>query len=85
MTRALARALGEFNINVNALAPGFTTTESALSMGTPETSTEILASQIIKRATKPADIAAAAVFLASPDADQITGEILAVNAGEYLT
>jgi 3-oxoacyl-[acyl-carrier protein] reductase len=85
MTRALARALGEFNINVNALAPGFTTTESALSMGTPETSRDILASQIIKRATRPADIAAAAVFLASPEADQITGEILAVNAGEYLT
>jgi 3-oxoacyl-[acyl-carrier protein] reductase len=84
MTRALARALGEFNINVNALAPGFTTTESAMSMGEPVTSSEILASQIIKRATKPVDIAAAAVFLASQDADQITGEILAVNAGEYL-
>jgi 3-oxoacyl-[acyl-carrier protein] reductase len=85
MTRALARAMGEFGVNVNALAPGFTTTESALSMGTPDTSREIMSTQILKRPTRPGDIAAAALFLAGLDSHQITGEILAVNAGEYLT
>jgi NAD(P)-dependent dehydrogenase (short-subunit alcohol dehydrogenase family) len=83
MTRALARALGEYGINVNALAPGLTSTESALSMGL-DMSRQIIASQIIKRATGPRDIAAAALYLASDEANQITGEILAVNAGEYL-
>jgi 3-oxoacyl-[acyl-carrier protein] reductase len=84
MTRGLARGLGEFNINVNAVAPGLTMTASAQSMTTPELLKEIFAAQVIKRATRPEDIAGSVAFLASADADQITGQILAVNAGEYL-
>ncbi len=84
MTRGLARGLGEFNINVNAIAPGLTMTEAALSMGGPEFTNGILATQDIKREIKPENIAGPAVFLASEDADLITGHILAVNAGEYL-
>jgi NAD(P)-dependent dehydrogenase (short-subunit alcohol dehydrogenase family) len=84
MTRGLARGLGEFNINVNAIAPGLTMTESAMTMGGPNTARDIQAGQIIKRPTKPEHIAGPVVFLCSADADQITGEILAVNAGEYL-
>jgi NAD(P)-dependent dehydrogenase (short-subunit alcohol dehydrogenase family) len=84
MTRGMARGLGEFNINVNAIAPGLTMTESALSMGGPNTSRDIQSGQIIKRPTEPKHIAGPLVFLCSADADQITGEILAVNAGEYL-
>jgi NAD(P)-dependent dehydrogenase (short-subunit alcohol dehydrogenase family) len=84
MTRGLARGLGEFNINVNAIAPGLTMTESALTMGGPNTARDIQAGQIIKRPTEPKHIAGPLVFLCSEDADQITGEILAVNAGEYL-
>jgi len=85
MTRALARGLGEFNINVNAVAPGLAMTESALSMVSNEGFKEgILATQIFKRETKPAHVAGSVVFLASEDADQITGQVLGVNAGEYL-
>jgi NAD(P)-dependent dehydrogenase (short-subunit alcohol dehydrogenase family) len=84
MTRALARGLGEFNINVNAVAPGLAMTESALSMTSPGLMEGVMASQILKRETKPAHVAGSVVFLASEDADQITGQILGVNAGEYL-
>jgi NAD(P)-dependent dehydrogenase (short-subunit alcohol dehydrogenase family) len=84
MTRGLAKGLGEFNINVNAVAPGLAMTESALSMTSPGLMESIMAAQIIKRDTKPAQVAGSVVFLASEDADQITGHILAVNAGEAL-
>jgi 3-oxoacyl-[acyl-carrier protein] reductase len=84
MTRALARGLGEFNINVNAVAPGLAMTESALSMAGPSLKQSIMASQILKRETQPAHVAGSVVFLASEDADQITGQILGVNAGEHL-
>jgi NAD(P)-dependent dehydrogenase (short-subunit alcohol dehydrogenase family) len=84
MTRGLARGLGEFNINVNAVAPGLAMTESALSMTKPGLMESIMAAQVIKRETKPAHVAGSVVFLASEDADQITGQVLAVNAGEYL-
>ncbi len=84
MTRGLARGLGEFNINVNAIAPGLTMTESALSMGGPDMKQGILATQVIKKEIKPENIAGPVVFLASEDADLITGQVLAVNAGEYL-
>jgi NAD(P)-dependent dehydrogenase (short-subunit alcohol dehydrogenase family) len=84
MTRGLARGLGEFNINVNGVAPGVMTTESALSMGDARMFDRIVESQAIKRAIKPEDVTGSVVFLASADADLITGHILAVNAGEYL-
>jgi 3-oxoacyl-[acyl-carrier protein] reductase len=83
MTRALARSLGEFNINVNAIAPGLTVTESSQDVTSSEMFKQVFASLAIKRITKPEHIAGAAVFLASADADQVTGHILAVNAGEY--
>jgi 3-oxoacyl-[acyl-carrier protein] reductase len=83
MTRGLATALGEFNINVNAVAPGVVNTEAmqALHPGGGGDRTD---RQLIKKAIQPEDIAAAVVFLASDDARMITGQTLAVNAGEYL-
>ena len=84
MTKALARALGENNINVNAVAPGMTWTEATRTALEGQMSDGILASQVLKRLTRPEHIAGSVVFLASDDADQITGQILAVNAGEYI-
>ena len=84
MTRGLARALGDFNINVNAVAPGLVMTE-AMQAALPEKEFKrVVESQLIKRSLKPEDIAAAVVFLASEEADMITGETLAINAGEYV-
>ncbi len=83
MTRGLARSLGEFNINVNAIAPGLTVTESSQNIVATDMYKRVFESLAIKRITKPEHIAGAAVFLASADSDQVTGHVLAVNAGEY--
>jgi len=84
MTRGLATALGEFNITVNAVAPGVVNTEAmqALHLGGGGNQTTVR--QIIKKEIRPEDIAAAVLFLASDEARMITGQTLAVNAGEYL-
>ena len=85
MTRGLARALGEFNINVNAVAPGLIMTEAMQGAYTPEFYQELVATkQLIRKNVEPEDVANAVLFMASDEADKITGQTLAVNAGEYL-
>jgi 3-oxoacyl-[acyl-carrier protein] reductase len=84
MTKGLARGLGEFNINVNAVAPGMTSTEATQTAFSKEQINNIFSTQVLKRLTRPEHIAGTVVFLSSADADQITGQIIAVNAGEYL-
>jgi 3-oxoacyl-[acyl-carrier protein] reductase len=84
MTRGLANGLGQFNINVNAIAPGLTMTEASTSFTTAEALQSVMAKQALKRHTQPQHIAAAVAFLSSEDADQITGQILGVNGGEAL-
>jgi len=85
MTRSLARALGEFNINVNAVAPGLIMTEAMQGTYTPEFYKELVATkQLIHKDVEPEDVANAVLFMASEEADKITGQTLAVNAGEYL-
>ncbi len=84
MTKGLARALGEFNINVNAVAPGMTWTEATESALKGNMADTIFSSQVLKRLTRPEHITGSVVFLSSEDADQITGQTLAVNAGEYI-
>ena len=82
MTHGLATALGEFNINVNAVAPGPVMTETMQMLVSKDDEKQLLTRQLFKRSIKPEDIASAVVFLASEEASMITGQILAVNAGE---
>ncbi len=84
MTRGLATAMGEFNINVNAVAPGLVMTEAMQAAFPPKYSQMIVDKQLLKKNIQPEDVAGAVVFLASDEADKITGQTLAVNAGEYL-
>jgi len=85
MTRGLATALGEFNINVNAVAPGLIMTEAMQSTYSQEFYQGLVDNgQLIHKRVEPEDIANAVVFFASDEADKITGQTLAVNAGEYL-
>jgi len=80
MTRALARELGDDNIRVNALAPGFTLTEASLDL--MENAAEYgVARGAIKRAAEPHDMVGAALFLASSHAAFITGQTLIVDGG----
>lgn len=83
MTRALARELGSRNITVNCVAPGFIQTDMTAALG--ETALTNLTSQIpMNRLGQTQDIANAVAFLASPEANYITGQVLAVNGGMYM-
>ena len=83
MTRALARELGSRGITVNCVAPGFIETEMTASL--PEEQQKALLGQIpLGHLGKPADIAHAVAFLASPQANYVTGQELHVNGGMYM-
>ncbi len=83
MTRALARELGSRNITVNCVAPGFIETD--MTSGLPEEQQKALLGQIpLGHLGKPADIAHAVAFLASPLANYVTGQELHVNGGMYM-
>jgi 3-oxoacyl-[acyl-carrier protein] reductase len=84
MTRGLAWALGEFNINVNAVAPGLVMTEAMQAAFNAKYSEMVVGHQLLKRKIGPEDVAAAVLFLASDEAAMITGQTLAVNGGEYM-
>jgi 3-oxoacyl-[acyl-carrier protein] reductase len=80
MTRALARELGSRNITVNCIAPGFIETD--MTAGLPEAQQKALLAAIpLGHLGKPADIAHAVAFVASPQAGYITGQELHVNGG----
>ncbi len=84
MTRALARELGSRNITVNCVAPGFIDTD--MTAGLPEDQQKALLAQIPLGALgKPADIAHAVAYLASPQAGYVTGQELHVNGGMYMS
>lgn len=83
MSRALARELGSRNITVNCIAPGFIDTDMTKDL--PDAQRDLLQSQIaLGRLGRPEEIAAAAVFLASPAASYITGTTIHVNGGMYM-
>ena len=80
-TKVLAMELAGARINVNCIAPGFIRVNSELSPLTEEYATTITRGIPWGRAGTPGDIASAALFLASPHADYVTGEVLGVNGG----
>jgi 3-oxoacyl-[acyl-carrier protein] reductase len=83
MTRALARELGSRNITVNCVAPGFIETDMTASL--QEDQQKALLGQIpLGHLGKPADIAHAVAYLASPFASYVTGQELHVNGGMYM-
>jgi 3-oxoacyl-[acyl-carrier protein] reductase len=83
MTRALARELGSRHITVNCVAPGFIETDMTSAL--PEAQQQALLAQIpLGHLGKPADIAHAVAYLASPQAAYITGQELHVNGGMFM-
>ncbi len=80
MTKVWARELGRYGIRVNAVAPGFTTTEMVTAM--PEKILENMKAHTpLGRLGEPRDVANAYLFLASDEAAFITGETLRVDGG----
>ncbi|MDD5750923.1 MAG: 3-oxoacyl-ACP reductase FabG [Candidatus Peribacteraceae bacterium] len=83
LTRAMAQALAPFHINVNVVVPGPTDTDMLRAMP-EERKQRLLKSIPIKRFAEPDEIAHAIAFLASSDANYITGTALNVNGGLYM-
>jgi NAD(P)-dependent dehydrogenase (short-subunit alcohol dehydrogenase family) len=80
-TKVLALELASAHINVNCIAPGFVRVDSAMSPLTTEYVDAITRGIPWGRQGRPDDIANAALFLASPYAEYVTGEVLGVNGG----
>jgi len=82
-TKSLAKELATRGITVNAVAPGFIDTDMTRSLS-DEQRTALLGQIPMARLGTPEDVAAAVLFLASPQASYITGETLHVNGGMYM-
>ncbi|HVF18898.1 MAG TPA: SDR family NAD(P)-dependent oxidoreductase [Mycobacteriales bacterium] len=89
-TKTLARELGAFRINVNAVAPGFVETRLTApkagdsDLGVPEALRNMAVALIaVGRAGQPEDIANVHAFLVSPDADFISGVTIPVTGGQF--
>ena len=80
-THFMAAAMGQFGINVNAIAPGVTMTDATRKHVPEAMMGAIKMMSALRRALEPEDITGAAVFLASDDSDAITGQVIPVDAG----
>jgi 3-oxoacyl-[acyl-carrier protein] reductase len=84
MTKSLARELGSRNITVNCVAPGFIDTDMTRAL--PDQQKKALLEQIpLGRLGTPQDVAAAVAYLASPAGGYVTGAVLHVNGGMYMS
>jgi NAD(P)-dependent dehydrogenase (short-subunit alcohol dehydrogenase family) len=87
MTRSLARELGDDGIRVNAIAPGLTMSDvfAADRSGVMDAKFALSRNgRCFKRDEAPSDLVGAAVFLASPESDFVTGQTLAVDGGDVM-
>jgi 3-oxoacyl-[acyl-carrier protein] reductase len=80
LTKTLARELASRNITVNAVAPGFITTDMTTILP-DNVKTAVLAQIPLARFGDPEDIASAVSFLAGPESKYITGQTLTVDGG----
>jgi acetoacetyl-CoA reductase/3-oxoacyl-[acyl-carrier protein] reductase len=83
LTKTAARELGPKGVTVNAVAPGMVLTELTLQLA-PEFRQRALDEALLKQLPEVEDIAAAVTFLLSDDARMITGEVIRVDAGQYI-
>jgi NAD(P)-dependent dehydrogenase (short-subunit alcohol dehydrogenase family) len=80
-THFMAAALGQFGINVNAIAPGVTMTDATRKHVPEGMMSAIKMMSALRRTLEPEEITGTAVFLASDDSDAVTGQVIPVDAG----
>jgi len=87
MTRLLARALGDSQINVNCITPGFTLTEASLTQANQHPgglAPRAVMGQCLGRSEQPEDLVGTAIYLASHLSDFVTGQLIPVDGGAWL-
>ncbi len=84
MTKSLARELGSRNITVNCVAPGFIDTDMTRALS-EEQRKALLEHIPLGRLGSGEDVAAAVAYLASPGGGYVTGAVLHVNGGMYMS
>jgi 3-oxoacyl-[acyl-carrier protein] reductase len=84
-TKAVAKELGAFGVNVNAVAPGLIETAMLKNSEAREKIIDLAMGEMaLKRLGQPEDLAAVIAFLASDKARHITGEVIKVDGGQYI-
>ncbi|MEE2822206.1 MAG: glucose 1-dehydrogenase [Acidobacteriota bacterium] len=83
-TRALAREIGTEGITVNAITPGLTSTEGVKAHYSEEMLESRITARSIHRQQQPGDLVGAVMFLASAQADFITGQTLNIDGGQLM-
>lgn len=84
-TRAICRELGQYNITINAIAPGFTKTEANTdAQNDQQYMSQMLKSRSLQRDQYPADITGTVLFLCSSDSDFMSGQTLIVDGGRTM-
>ena len=82
LTRSFARDLGEYNIRVNSVVPGWTITERQLEKWlTPESEADMMKKQCIKKRLMPSDISKAVLFFSSDQSSGCTNQSYVVDNG----
>jgi 3-oxoacyl-[acyl-carrier protein] reductase len=81
LTRAWARELGPRGVTVNAVGPGPTATEAFAAVSNHDLTNLFVSRTPLGRIGAPSDIASVVAFLASPDAQWVTGQVLLANGG----
>ena len=84
LTKCWAREFAPWRINVNAVAPGFVATESRRDSIPADKIRERTATMPLGRLCEPIDISHAVAWLAGPETDMMTGQVVSPNAGEVI-
>ena len=84
LTKSWAKEFAPFNIHVNAVAPGGVRSGGPIKLDNPEVLREKEARVPLKRYCEPREISYAVAFLASSEADFITGQLISPNGGEVI-
>ena len=84
-TRAICRELGQYNITINAIAPGFTKTEANTdAQEDQQYMSQMLKSRSLQRDQYPADLTGTVLFLCSADSDFMSGQTLIIDGGRTM-
>jgi 3-oxoacyl-[acyl-carrier protein] reductase len=84
-TKAVAKELGAFNVNVNAVAPGLIETTMLKESDSRDKIIDMAMNEIVlKRVGQPEDLANVVAFLASDKARHVTGDVIKVDGGQYI-